>query len=91
MIVIKQNLYKQETYRKGLKGPHYMLEHYYYYYYYYYYFDRIRTSLLVVLKSHIAIFSTIYYKNRVALVESKPKNLDTQLQLQCTVTFSCTL
>ena len=83
MIVIKQNLYKQETYRKGLKGPHYMLEHYYYY------FDRIRTLLLVVLKSHIAIFSTIYYKNRVALVESKPKNLDTQLQ--CTVTFSCTL
>ena len=41
----------------------------------------VRTLVLVVLKSYIAIFSTTKYKNMATLVEPKPNNLAPQLIL----------
>ena len=49
----------------------------------------IRALILVVLKKYFVVFSTIKYKNKATLVESKPNNLATQLQ--CTTTFGCAL
>ena len=43
----------------------------------------------MVLKSHIAIFSTTNCKIRAPLVESKPKIMASQLQ--CTAIFGCVL
>ena len=40
----------------------------------------LRALVLVVLKSHIDIFSTTNTKKHAAMVEGKPKNLDVELQ-----------
>ena len=40
----------------------------------------LRALVLVVLKSHIDIFSTTNTKKHAAMVEGKPKNLDIELQ-----------
>ena len=40
----------------------------------------LRALVLVVLKSHIDIFSTTNTKKHAAMVERKPKNLDVELQ-----------
>ena len=47
----------------------------------------IRALVLVVLKNHIAIFSTTNIKKHVAMVEGKPKNL--VVELQCTAKDGC--
>ena len=47
----------------------------------------IRALVLVVLKNHIAIFSTTNIKKHVAMVEGKPKNL--VAELQCTAKDCC--
>ena len=49
----------------------------------------VRVLVLVVLKSHIAIFSTTNTKKHAAMVKGKQKNLD--VDLQCTAKDGCAL
>ena len=47
--------------------------------------NRLKALALIVLKSYIAIFSTINTKKHAAMVEEKLKNLIVELQCTCTV------